>query len=145
MVPKLTSWGMKWFFHYGGIYFDIDSVALKPFDGNFKKSFVTFSPDYRNLSNAVFGFAKNSNFLHFVLKITILLTTKSFKKEWPPSRTGPAYFTSCFLKYSDNRINLINKAFLIDRRSASYLYTYHTYDANWMKTCLRVHSNTGNR
>ena len=119
-------------FQYGGIYFDIDSVAVKPFDGNFKKSFVTFSPDYKNLSNAVFGFAKNSNFLHFVLK-SLRTHYEAFRKEWVPSRTGPAYFTSCFLKYNDNRSNLINKAFLINQKSESYMYTYHTYDANWMK------------
>ena len=117
-------------FQYGGIYFDIDSVALKPLDGNFRKAFVIFSPGYKNLSNAVFGFAKKSSFLHFVLK-SLPSHYKAFRKEWVPSRTGPAYFTSCFLKYNDNRINLINIAFVLRRKSASY--TYHTGDANWMK------------
>ena len=117
-------------FQYGGIYYDIDSVAVKPFDGNFKKSFVIFSPGYKNLSNAVFGFAKNSNFLHFVLK-SLSAHYEAFKKEWVPSRTGPAYFTSCFLKYNDTGINVINMSFLLRRKTASY--SYHTNDANWMK------------
>ena len=112
------------------VYFDIDSVAMKPLDRNFRKAFAIFHPGYRHLSNAIFGFAKNSNFLHFVLK-SLPTHYKAFRKEWVPSRTGPAYFTSCFLKYNDNRINLIDKEFVLNKMSKSY--TYHTCDANWMK------------
>ena len=117
-------------FQYGGIYYDIDSVAIKPFDGNFRKSFVAFSPGYRNLSNAVFGFAKNSSLLHFVLK-SLPTHYEAFKKDWLPTRTGPAYFTNCVLKYNDNRINVINIAYLLRKKPASY--SYHTNDHNWMK------------
>ena len=57
-------------FQHGGIYYDIDSVAVKPFDGNFRKSFVTFSPDYKNLSNAVFWICQELEFSIFCVKIT---------------------------------------------------------------------------
>ena len=117
-------------FKYGGIYTDIDSVAVKPFDQNFRHSFVTYSPDYKNLSNAFFGFPANSKYLLFVIK-SLPTHYKVTRKQWPPSRTGPGYFTTCFLTYNDDRINLIHKDVVLNRKSNSY--TYQLMDANWLK------------
>lgn len=113
----------------GGIYCDIDSVALKPFDSNFLHSFVSFTLDpYYNLSNAVFGFPKQSNFLKFVLS----LLEENFEFEtYPPSLSGPTFLTTCFLAFKDQNINIITQDLLIFHNNKSF--TYHTNDANWLK------------
>ena len=117
-------------FKYGGIYTDIDSVAVKPFDQNFRTSFVTYSLGYKNLSNAIFGFPQNSSFLYFVLK-SLPTHYKVTRKHWPPSKTGPGYFTTCFVAYNDNIVNLISTKFVLRKTSDSY--AYHLNDANWLK------------
>lgn len=112
----------------GGIYCDIDSVALKPFDSNFLHSFVMFTLDpYYNLSNAAFGFPKQSNFLKFVLS---LLEENFAFESYPPSLSGPGFFTSCFLAFKDENINMIDADYLVFHTKKSF--TYHTNDANWI-------------
>ena len=64
----------------------------------------TFAP-YYNIQNSVFGFAKNSNFLYFVLQSARHnAKLKTFWERPVPQQFGPTFFTSMFV--SLNRIVL---------------------------------------
>lgn len=133
-------------YQYGGMYSDIDVISLKPFDYVFEKAFLshTFEP-WNNLTNAVFGFPPRHPFLKMVLDC--LPNTRSIPDV--PHRTGPWFFTNCFLDFVDGRhlpwenvctlnreISMIHQDLLIyprrttnkDRRVG---YTLHLNDANW--------------
>lgn len=117
-------------YNYGGIYCDVDSVSLKPFDSNFSYSFLAYTPgSYKNVTNAVFGFEKESKFLKYV--IDTLTVHYSPDIGFIPSRTGPTFLTSCLLAYDNDQQNIIDQKYLIFNTEHSY--TYHTMDANWMK------------
>jgi len=113
--------------NYGGIYCDIDSVSVKAFDHGFERAFVTYTlAPYYNIQNACFGFPKGSMFLQYVigaLKENYHSETSVVKK------TGPTFFTTCFVNYNDDNIALIDQKYLIFKTPESY--TYHTMDHNW--------------
>lgn len=115
-------------YQFGGIYCDIDSVCLKPFDDHFSESFVSDETDfYKNITNAVFGFPKHSKFLEYVISALGVHYSKTV--EFIPSRTGPMFFTTCLLNYNDSQQRTISQNYLVKRTSHSY--TYHTNDKNW--------------
>ena len=111
----------------GGIYCDIDSVALRPFDETFDTAFVPIElQTWKNVNNAIFGFPRGSTFLAFVLDC--LRHTRS--ETMVERRTGPTFFTTCFVSADDDRIRTLPHA-VVNRDMASY--TFHSNDANWLR------------
>ena len=112
----------------GGIYSDIDSISMRPFDGFFRHSFVTYTLGiWNSISNACFGFPRNSKFLHFVL---MSLRMNYNEKDIVLHKTGPVFLNTCFINYDDNNISMIPSTCLIDKSDDGF--TYHTNDATWM-------------
>lgn len=109
-------------YQYGGIYCDIDSVALKPFDNHFKKSFVVFNQKNLAIANEVFGFPAKSNFLLFLIKCVPQIMPK----------IGPRLFKLTYLLFDDFNIGYIDAKFLTDS-DKNCAYTHHTYDGNWLR------------
>ena len=67
----------------------------------FRNSFVSYvQGGYNNLENSVFGFAARSEFLQFVLECLRHNQDVSFV----PSRTGPTFFTTCFVQFADPKV-----------------------------------------
>lgn len=133
-------------YQLGGIYNDIDAISIKPFDYIFDQAFVshTYEP-WNNLTNAIFGFPAKHEFLRTVLKCL----PHSSGHDEVHYRTGPYFFTDCFLNYTNSKhlpwakacgvkseINLIHQDQLVypkDTTNKNRLigYTYHLNDANW--------------
>jgi mannosyltransferase OCH1-like enzyme len=134
LYERETNWGSKAdiaryeiIYSCGGIYCDIDSVSLRPFDDLFERPFVAgILHTWNNVSNAVFGFPRHSSFLAFVLRSLTLATHHAEI----PSRTGPTFFTTCVVSANDSRIRIIDQGLLIQRSTTGY--SYHTCDANWL-------------
>ena len=102
----------------------IMSYSMKTFQRNLKV--------YRLiLSNAVFGFAKFSNFMKYVMD---LIQTQTFQlsQEDPTTATGPTIFTTAFLNYNDSNILLIPQRYLIGPEFTNDSITIHFNDANWV-------------
>ena len=112
----------------GGIYSDIDSISMKSFGAVFRHSFVTYTLGiWNSISNACFGFPRNSKFLHFAL---ISLRMNYNEKDIVLHKAGPVFLNTCFINYDDNNISTIPSTCLIDKSDGGY--TYHTNDATWM-------------
>ena len=108
-------------YQYGGIYCDIDSVALKPFNKHFRKSFVVFNQQNMAIGNEVFGLPPQSEFLLFLIHCV--------PQEMP--RVGPRLFKLAFLLFDDLNIGYID-ANLLTASNNKFAYTHHTYDGNWL-------------
>jgi glycosyltransferase involved in cell wall biosynthesis len=120
-------------YQHGGIYCDIDSTALKPFDGLFSRAFVaaTFDPRFANICHGIFGAPKGSLFLAYVLQC--------LKEHYPtmlgcpigdiPKRSGPTFFTTAFVSYGDPNIRILEQKLVLNPGE----YTVHQNDANWAK------------
>lgn len=123
-------------YNYGGMYIDVDSISLKPFDNTiFSKPFVCIETNglFNNISNAQFGFAMNSKFLGFVIKclehnINYNMNEKHNLDDIL-SLCGPPFFTTCFYYWNSKDINCINQYYVILKNPHSY--SYHTNDKNW--------------
>ena len=113
----------------GGIYTDTDSVAVKPFDRIFSRSFVAYinNDGASYIPNACFGFRRRSKFLRYVIST---LRRNFNRRDDRRYRTGPPFFTACFLRYNDTTFNVISENLLIFRSNDSY--TFHTMDATWI-------------
>lgn len=118
-------------YKYGGIYSDIDSIYMKPLDYNFTKSFVSYIFDkWNNISNAFFGFPKESKFMSFVLQsLKENISLDPYQRDIPV-RSGPIFFTSCYLNFKDDTIQALPQTFLIHYNHEGY--SYHTNDGSWM-------------
>jgi mannosyltransferase OCH1-like enzyme len=112
-------------FAEGGIYCDIDSVSLRPFDSLLLSPFVCYVPSWHNVSNAVFGFPAQSTFLDFVLK-SLWRTRDPSIFDDVPQRTGPTFFTACLAVARADEIRFVDVCALIIRTDDGY--TYHTKD-----------------
>lgn len=149
-IDKIVKWAGKAdvmryeiIYKYGGMYIDVDSRSIKPFDdnNNFNHSFVCIDSSgiYNNLTNAQFGFTKNNLFMGFV----IMCLQENIKCHYDMnanknmddilSISGPPFFTTCFYlwikKHPNYPINCINQRFTIQNNEFSY--NYHTNDKNW--------------
>ncbi len=119
-------------YNFGGIYSDVDSISVKPFDNNFKKDTVSYiTPAWNNLQNAFLCFSKNNNFLKYCIEC--LPYSVKLKLPWHLT-VGPTFLTTCFYFYNDSNINLIHQNKIIWK--SNDCYTYHTNDANWVKQSL---------
>jgi len=86
-------------FKFGGIYLDTDTVSIQPLGNRLKQSFVAYrlSP-YFNIQSSIFGFAKSSRFLQFVLAAAKLhFASPDFQKLSVPEQFGPTFFTTSFV------------------------------------------------
>ena len=88
-------------YKYGGIYSDIDSLAVKPLGQTFLHSFVSIttnrSPHY--IQNCIFGFPPASNFLLNVLNAVEVHQKQVVVRgiDGIPYKYGPIFFTSVFV------------------------------------------------
>ncbi|XP_023335541.1 uncharacterized protein LOC111706843 [Eurytemora carolleeae] len=114
----------------GGVYFDTDSISLKPFFSLLTNSFVSQNYDgWNNIQNSVFGFPKGSKYLEYVMK-ALRWNIKQNNPNGVPSRTGPAFFSGAFVKYNDANIHMIHQKYLALPLSNTSI-SYQTYDATW--------------
>lgn len=101
---------------YGGIYTDIDSVAVHGFDEYgtlFRWPFVTVDPyQYRNLCNCLFSAEPRSAFLDFALDATRENCLK-FGLCQIIVAAGPHFFTAAYLRYNSPDILLLNTNHLL--------------------------------
>uniref|UniRef100_A0A0K2V212 Alpha-1,4-N-acetylglucosaminyltransferase n=1 Tax=Lepeophtheirus salmonis TaxID=72036 RepID=A0A0K2V212_LEPSM len=120
-------------FSFGGIYTDVDTIALKPFPIDiFSKSFVAYTDGiFNNLNCSFFGFPKGSQFLKFMLDF---VRYKTYRKYAPDVlyTAEPPIFTTAFVHYNDSNINCIHQKYLVSPR-VKESYSYQTFDANWIK------------
>jgi len=113
----------------GGVYYDTDSISLKPLQDALTHSFVSNALDpYHNICNSVFGFPKGSMFLEYVLRQLKVNINKSPNAS-PPGKSGPAFFSGAFVAYGDDNINMISQKDLLFQSSTAL--TYQTMDASW--------------
>jgi len=120
-------------YQFGGIYLDTDSKCVLRFPKILQRSFVPYVfGGYNNICNCVFGMAKHSGFLKFVLESLKLNWVKpGYRDQDVPGKTGPTFLTSMFVKYHDEEINMIHQDYLCLRSNKSILY--QTFDATWGK------------
>lgn len=135
---------------YGGIYSDIDSVWLKPFDDNFTYEFISYRIDKQcsAIGNPFFGFAKGSYILKNLLdnlKYTVeffeKLNNKYLFKRYIPGITGSSYITWLFKIMKPEHINYMHQAYCViggphEELYSNYskegkAYCYQTFDKNW--------------
>ena len=117
----------------GGVYTDIDSRCLRPFDETLQHPFVVaHEPQHGCLTNAIFGFPERSPFLRFVLDC---LPDNYAKYTWVPARTGPHFFTACVLSYAvlAQRMRVFDYQVFMPTAddNADAAFTVHTHDSNW--------------
>lgn len=114
----------------GGIYCDVDAVCLRPLGELFAGPFVSAEPHrWRNLTNAVFGFAAGSELLSLVLE-NLSGSWERRRYSSIPERTGPTFFTTCFLSLADPNIRIIDQELLI-RGELPDGFIHQTNDAGW--------------
>ena len=115
----------------GGIYSDIDAVFTRPLDEYFHKSFVSHElKDWKNITHGIFGFPKGSKFMKFVLDALRENGDYHPETKYPPSRTGPTFFTTCVVQYNDDNLKSIEQKYTILK--SDYGYLYQTNDATWV-------------
>ena len=124
-------------YEYGGIYSDIDSKSLKPFDEKFLKDTVTYiESGWNNLQNAFLCFSKENEFIRYCIEClpysyNLFLQTNL---DWFLF-IGPTFVTTCFYYFHNTEISLIHQSQLIYSNNG---YTLHTMDANWKKPSAEV-------
>ena len=124
-------------YEYGGIYSDIDSKSLKPFDGVFLKDTVTYiESGWNNLQNAFLCFSKENVFIRYCIECLsysydLYLQTEL---EWHLF-IGPTFITTSFYYYNNTQITLIHQREIIFSNNG---YTVHSMDANWKKPNTKI-------
>lgn len=127
-------------YEYGGIYSDIDSKSLKPFDDVFLKDTVTYiESGWNNLCNAFLCFSKKNEFIRYCIECLpysykMFLQSDLKNNEWYLF-IGPTFFTTCFYYYDNTQISFIHQRELIYTNNG---YTVHTNDANWKKPNTKI-------
>jgi mannosyltransferase OCH1-like enzyme len=122
-------------YRFGGIYCDIDSVPLNPFDGNLESAFVSYGND---IQNSFFGFAPRSNFMSSMLK-----AISHYRYMSDSERGGPfhAHFTgghlmgACLWASQDKGIRCISEVLTGHAPTwiavSNLAYCRHMYEWNW--------------
>jgi len=114
----------------GGVYFDTDSVCVKPFKDVLTHSFVSHVEGWKNICNGVFGFPKGSKFLEYVFR-ALEWNINDDENLGVPWKTGPAFLSGAYINYNDTLINMINQKYLVNAETNNSL-VYQTMDAAWM-------------
>ena len=118
----------------GGIYVDVDSISLRPFDDRLSQSFTVYIRGSNVITNACLGFPKRSTFMLYVIRT---LKHNFNTHDVIDYRTGKYLLTSCFLTFNDVRINVVDSSHLIN---PSYrhlaipcygpVYSHHFFEGN---------------
>ena len=118
----------------GGVYVDIDSISLRPFDDRLSQSFTVYVRDSNVITNACLGFPKHSTFMLYVIRT---LKHNFNNHDVIDYRIGKYLLTSCFLTFNDVRINVVDSSHLIN---PSYrhlaipcygpVYSHHFFDGS---------------
>jgi lactosylceramide 4-alpha-galactosyltransferase len=113
----------------GGMYMDLDFVALKPFDDNIFWNFVPEEDD-SILTGSSFHFQKDHP---IVRKMMTYLASSYHPKKW--SYSGPAMFQSVLLKYCQRREPLPTYPVFLcpDIRVLPKTYLYPYKFAEWKR------------
>ena len=98
-------------YHEGGIYTDIDSIALRPYDERLSKSFIIYDGRSKVIENGCFGFHQGSKFL---LNLIRILRDNYEINEAIDAGNDKYVLTSCFLKYNDDNVNIVDSTHLIN-------------------------------
>ena len=80
--------------------FNLLFSRIKPIPSILKTSFVsTITSGEAYIYAGIFGFAKGSNFLKFLIETVeaSYLNIKDFNKLWIPVKSGPIFFTAMFV------------------------------------------------
>lgn len=120
----------------GGIYTDIDSVPMNPFDSLVEKAFVSYGPS--NIQNSFFGFAAGSSFLSYIIstiKHYANLTDEERCDTFHGKYTGGDLLGACLWKSGDVGIRCIHEELTGHASKWSKVspraYMRHMYDYNW--------------
>jgi len=113
----------------GGVYFDTDSVCVKPFNDVLTHSFVAHVDWWKNICNGVFGLPKGSKFLEYVFR-ALEWNYNTDPKMNIPGKTGPGMLSGSFLNYNDTAINMIHQKYLVNSLTNDSL-VYQTLDGSW--------------
>ena len=113
-------------YQFGGIYLDMDSHSLKPFDSFFNHSFVCYDGKLWNcLVHSIFGMPPKSKFLRFILESARLnFQNEEFKKRIVYLRYGPMFLSKMFLEFNDETISIIDSRYLIWNQNNNENYMY---------------------
>jgi len=137
-------------YKYGGIYSDIDSVWLKPFDENFQYEFVAYRIDSEcsDIGNPFFGFCKNSiillDFLQNLEKsidCIMKINDNNIIQANIPIMTGGGFISKILIDNKYNNLNYMHQAYCVIGGPHENLYSsfskegksycYQTFDKNW--------------
>jgi hypothetical protein len=123
-------------YHEGGIYSDIDAIAIKQYNRLFDKAFVCYTgAPYNDIGTCLFGFAPQSSFLKYVIDCIAEVRGYDFDystletKVRVPLLTGPIIFTQCFQFYNDPGIQMINQDIVVLNKNNPDAFSYHTFDS----------------
>jgi mannosyltransferase OCH1-like enzyme len=115
---------------HGGVYSDVDAVAVRQYDGMFARPFVCFTMHpYYNICNACFGFPAGDPFLAEVVRCARTNIAVAANREIPQI-SGPTFFTQCLLQLLPEHVTAIDQRFTVMR--SPYSYSWHTNDAGWV-------------
>ncbi len=139
-------------YEYGGIYTDIDSIWLKPFDENFHYDFITYRNDIecKNIGNPLFGFSKKSIILADVIRnleksIDCIMKIQDFSKirSHIPIMTGGDLFCKVLMDNQYDSFHYIHQKWCViggpheklysDYSKTGKSYCYQTFDNNWSR------------
>jgi hypothetical protein len=117
-------------YHYGGIYFDTDTVPTLPLDeygSLFRWPFVAHKVCGINIASGVFGMDRHSAFLDFALNASIELCM-TFDACGPPV-AGPPLVAMAFLRYNSSDIAMIPQQYWESQHPDGV--ASHLYENSW--------------
>jgi mannosyltransferase OCH1-like enzyme len=121
---------------FGGIYSDIDTVPLTPFDETLESAFVSYGDT--NIQNSFFGFPPKSNFVSCLLKAIEQYATMSNHERGDTFHgkfTGGDFLGACLWASQDNQIRCISELLTghapVWRNVSDRAYCRHMYEFNW--------------
>jgi hypothetical protein len=134
---------------HGGIYNDIDAVALQPFNNLFDSPFLAYEPrKWKDIGNLVFGFAKNDPFLkdcvynlreHFHWIVSERRDLLAPTGDNVGCLCGGAYIMSQLFRWKNlDELAFISQDYLV--RDSGIGFTKHTMDAAWIKNLQSIQS-----
>lgn len=110
-------------YHYGGMYLDIDTHAIKPFSGIYEKPFVRHSIGYKNNTNAHIGLYKHNGLSKFILNSMFPHYIQNPGSD-PMWCIGPDFFSACIYLYNPKNLKCIDENLANETVS-------HSLDCNW--------------
>jgi len=134
---------------HGGIYSDVDAVALRRFSNIFDSPFLAYEPHkWRDIGNSVFGFPKNDLFLNgcvYNLKEHIRWVVSERPDLLSPTGDnvgclcGGFYIMSQLFRWrSLDELAFISQDYLVT--DTGFGFSMHTMDGTWIESLQSVSS-----